>query len=161
MLLVGKKFIEEKHRLYKEQNGVCCICGNELNPDVTSNHLDHDHSLEGPNAGKVRGLLCCLCNGLDGQLLHKFNSSGLVAKGADLNTWVTNWLSYQFRDLSNANIHPVYVNDKAKAFKYLNKPEMIAELESINAVIPAKATKAQLCSLYKKALRNYLKGTVK
>ncbi|MGP2512407.1 endonuclease domain-containing protein, partial [Klebsiella pneumoniae] len=61
MLLTGKLYKEEKQKFYDAQNGKCLICQRELNPDVQANHLDHDHELNGPKAGKVRGLLCNLC----------------------------------------------------------------------------------------------------
>lgn len=45
------------NRIYKEQNGNCCICGiseSELDKKL---FIDHDHE-----SGEVRGLLCHKCN---------------------------------------------------------------------------------------------------
>lgn len=157
MLLVGKQFIEEKHRLFEEQKGVCPLCGRALNPDVLSNHLDHDHSLEGPNAGRVRSLLCIFCNATEGQLKHKFDSSGLVSRGVDYVAWLKELIAYYEKDYSTSAIHPVYVNDMSKAFARMNKPEMIDELSRVGVTEPGK-TKATMIASYKKALRNFLKG---
>ena len=41
----------------------------KFRPDVQANHLDHDHELNGPKAGKVRGLLCNLYNAQNGKCL--------------------------------------------------------------------------------------------
>lgn len=158
MLLVGKKFDEEKVKLYNLQRGICPLCGHELNEDIKSNHLDHDHALTGNNAGRVRGLLCVYCNALEGQIKHKFDSSGLRSKGVDIVDWLEQLTQYYSNDYSENSLHPVYVNDMAKAFNRLNKPEMIDELNRVNCEFPEKATKEKLSSLYKKALRKFLKG---
>lgn len=83
MLLTSKLYKEEKQRLFDAQHGICPICKRELDSDVQSNHLDHDHELNGPKAGKVRGLLCNLCNAAEGQMKHKFNRSGLKGQNID------------------------------------------------------------------------------
>lgn len=41
--------------LISEQNNCCAIC--EISFDIVKPHIDHDHS-----TGKVRGILCRLCN---------------------------------------------------------------------------------------------------
>ena len=44
--------------MFKEQNGVCAICGSPEVSDRNSNLcVDHDHE-----TGKIRGLLCNKCN---------------------------------------------------------------------------------------------------
>lgn len=43
------------HDLYEDQDHCCGICGKE--EDFETFHIDHDH-----HTGKVRGLLCPLCN---------------------------------------------------------------------------------------------------
>lgn len=49
---------EEYLELLKEQDFKCGICGTQEPGGRHSNwHIDHDHS-----SGKVRGLLCWLCN---------------------------------------------------------------------------------------------------
>lgn len=57
-----KKFgitLEESDRILAMQGGVCAICHIPFSdPRGYSPHVDHDHS-----TGKVRGLLCVLCNG--------------------------------------------------------------------------------------------------
>lgn len=55
--------LDDYNKLHEQQGGVCAICGN---PETVKHfvsgrshplHLDHDHT-----TGKVRGLLCTLCN---------------------------------------------------------------------------------------------------
>jgi Recombination endonuclease VII len=46
---------EARHRLLKEQNGLCAICGNKESERRLA--LDHCH-----DTGKIRGLLCGTCN---------------------------------------------------------------------------------------------------
>jgi len=59
-----KKFgitIEDYERMFKEQNGVCAICGNPetvvTNGEPWRLSVDHNHE-----TGEVRGLLCTNCN---------------------------------------------------------------------------------------------------
>lgn len=48
--------VEQYEEMYKKQNGLCAVCGNEeVQRQVLS--VDHDH-----NTNKVRGLLCHKCN---------------------------------------------------------------------------------------------------
>lgn len=157
MLLIGKQFKAEKERLYHLQEGRCLLCERELNEDIFSNHLDHDHELVGEEAGRVRGLLCPLCNALEGQIKHKFGRSGLLSKDVDISEWLLNLSKYYQADTTQNNIHPQYVNDKAKWFTRLDKPDMLAELSRIGITPEEKATKAQLSTLYKKELKKYLR----
>lgn len=61
---LAKKYRYKKYgiteEIYKkiksEQNGVCCVCG-EKNTYSRNLVIDHDHE-----TGKIRGLLCTLCN---------------------------------------------------------------------------------------------------
>lgn len=158
MIIIGKRaMIEEKEKLYWKQNCKCSLCGLDLDQNIQKNHLDHDHSLKGQNAGKVRGLLCVYCNVLEGEVLHKFSSSGLKSKGIDHIEWLKSLIDYYEQDLSENNIHPKYVPDKIKKFKSLNKPEMLIELESIGSIVPEKSTKADLIELYRKDFRKFIK----
>lgn len=62
-LSMQKKYgvgLEEKERMYLEQDSRCAICGNDL-PGILQAHLDHNHE-----NGAVRGLLCRACNHLIG-----------------------------------------------------------------------------------------------
>jgi hypothetical protein len=53
--------VEDFDALLAKQNGRCAICGTDDPPRYKSNrggwHVDHDHS-----TGRVRGVLCPLCN---------------------------------------------------------------------------------------------------
>lgn len=157
-VIIGKKeMVAEKERLYWKQNCKCPLCGLDLNSNIQSNHIDHDHNLDGHNAGKVRGLLCILCNPTEGEIMHKLKSSGLIAKDVDPIKWLKSLIQYYESDLSENNIHPNYIVDKIKKFKLFNKPEMIEQLEEIGTSIPEKATKADLIELYRKDFRKYMK----
>ncbi len=48
--------------IYKEQEGLCAICGQSGKPFSSFLHVDHCHK-----TGKVRGLLCNACNFIVGQ----------------------------------------------------------------------------------------------
>lgn len=156
-LLIGKQLNEEKNRLYILQNGICPLCGRELNDDVFSNHLDHDHSLFGENAGKCRSLLCGFCNVLEGQLKHKFNSSGLKSRGVDMNDWIKSLAKYYDTDITQNPIHPKFVGDLTKHFSKLTIPEMDELASKYGVEFPEKAIKAKKVGIFKKALRKFLK----
>lgn len=51
---------EQYQKLMQQQGGVCAICG-ESNQRLQALAVDHDHK-----SGKVRGLLCFLCNSVLG-----------------------------------------------------------------------------------------------
>jgi len=65
--------VEQYQELLKKQNGVCAICGAEKNKNNTSLCVDHDHK-----TGKIRGLLCHLCN----TAIGKFNDDILMLEKA-------------------------------------------------------------------------------
>lgn len=156
MLLTGKLYKDEKQRLFDLQNGVCPICSRALADDVQSNHLDHNHDLSGSQAGKVRGLLCPLCNACEGQMKHKFNRSGLKGQSVDYLEWLEQLLVYLRKDNSEASIHPNFVTDKAKEFGRLGKDDMIAEMIK-HGFTSADETKTKLVASFKKQLRKSLK----
>ncbi|ARB05858.1 hypothetical protein fHeYen901_85 [Yersinia phage fHe-Yen9-01] len=156
MLLTARTYKEEKEKYYNAQNGICPTCKLELDKDVQSNHLDHDHELIGPKAGKIRGLLCPWCNTAEGQIRHKFNRSGLKSRDVDYLEWLKNMLSYLEIDYSNANIHPNYITDKAKEFGRLGKDDMILEMKKYGFVY-GDETKTKLQASFKKQLRKSLK----
>ena len=54
---------EEFTALWENQNGKCLTCGVELTLTKAGYTIDHDHT-----TGKVRGLLCRMCNRVIGML---------------------------------------------------------------------------------------------
>lgn len=160
MLLSGKLYEQEKIRLFKKQEGICPLCGNNLDECISSNHLDHDHTLEGSNAGKVRSLLCQYCNSLEGQIKHKFNSSGLKSRNVEISDWLENLVKYYREDISNNNTHPQFVNDMTKKFSKLDINSMNEMANEYGIVFPPKTTKAKRVPIFKKGLRKYLKENV-
>ena len=159
MILTGKLYKEEKQKFYDAQQGMCPICGRPLAADVQANHLDHDHELSGPKAGKVRGLLCNLCNAAEGQMKHKFSRSGLKGQDVDYLEWLENLLVYLRQDYSNNNIHPNLVGDKSKAFAHLGKDEMIKEMLNSGFEYNENDTKVNMVKSFKKQLRKSLNAT--
>lgn len=158
ILLIGKLYSAEKERLYTEQNGLCPICGRELNDVIHSNHLDHDHVLQGPNAGKVRALLCSYCNSLEGQIKHKFDTSGLKSRDIEIADWLESLAKYYRKDISKHNIHPQFVNDLSKLFSRLDVQGMDDIAAEYNVEFPPKTTKAKRVPIFKKGLKAFLKA---
>ena len=52
--------------MLEEQQGVCAICGGEPDTRWRMLAVDHDHA-----TGKVRGLLCMVCNTMIGRLENR------------------------------------------------------------------------------------------
>lgn len=151
-LLSGKLYDEEKRRLYELQAGICPICGRQL-PAWNECHLDHDHALDGPTAGRVRGLLCNLCNGTEGRMKHFYERSGLVSRDVEYLSWLRSLLTYLERDHSGANIHPKYLTDLKARFKRKNRDEMMEELVYYSIPFSDNMTKAELCKAFNKGIK--------
>ena len=156
MLLTAKTAKVEKERLYKVQNGICPLCGQPLDPEINKNHLDHDHALDGANAGKVRALLCLLCNPCEGNVLHKFNRSGLKDK-INYILWFKNLIRYWEQDYSLNNIHPKYMADKAKQFGRLSKTEMQKLMQDYGYEYKPSDGKKELINQFKKLHKKEIK----
>ncbi|AHY25041.1 endonuclease VII [Pectobacterium bacteriophage PM2] len=157
MLLSGKLYKEQKQKFYDAQHGKCPLCKRELSSDVQSNHLDHDHELNGNKAGRVRGLLCNLCNAAEGQMKHKFNRSGLKGQDIDYLEWLESLLVYLKDDYTKNDIHPSYVIDKAKEFARGNKDDMITMFKQFGFTYIESDTKPKMVASFKKQLRKSLK----
>lgn len=155
MILTQKTAKLEKERLYHKQNGICLICELPLDTDIQKNHLDHDHALDGENAGRVRGLLCNLCNPAEGNVLHKFNRSGLKTKINHLQ-WFKNLVKYWEQDITDNVIHPKFIPDKAKQFSRLTKTEMQQVMREHNYEYNDKDDRKILLSKFKKQFRKDL-----
>lgn len=156
--LNGNTLKDTKIRMFHEQYGKCKLCGRELDNNILKNHLDHDHALEGSGAGRVRSLLCCLCNAAEGKIKHKFTSSGLAGRGVDYIEWLESLVVYLKTDYSGNDFHPNYITDKIKQFKRLNLPEMKEQMISLNYKFDEKDTKAELIKKYSKQFRKEQKN---
>lgn len=157
MLLTPKTYDQAKEKLYHEQNGICPICKRELDKEINKNHLDHDHELDGNQAGRVRGLLCNLCNGSEGRTRHEFMRSGLAGRGIDYIDYLESLLAYLKRDSSTNDIHPKLVPDLKARFKRQDKPAMIAEMQRYGFAYNDDMTKAELCKAFNKELPKFMK----
>lgn len=152
MQLTSKTLKEEKHKRFHEQGGICPLCKNPLVSDIQKNHLDHDHALTGPNAGKVRGLLCHYCNTTEGVVKHKFERSGLRDR-VDYIQWLESLLTYIKDDYSESCYHPQYINDSAKKFSRLSLEDMRVELTKEGFTFELSDKKADLVKKYKTQFR--------
>lgn len=157
MLLNKKSYDELKVKLYNDQNGICPICGRPLDMNIAKNHLDHDHALEGSNAGRVRGLLCNLCNVYEGRTLHQFKRSGLANQGVDYLCALRALVRYLEADNSESDLHPQYPADLKKRFKRMSRPEMIEELNRLGFAYDLNGTKEALIKSYSKQITKSLK----
>lgn len=157
MLLTPKTYDAAKEKLYHAQNGICPICKRELDKEINKNHLDHDHELDGPQAGRVRGLLCNLCNGSEGRTRHEFMRSGLASRDIDYIEYLEALLAYLKQDSSNNDIHPKLVPDLKKRFARQDKPTMIAELQANGFAYNDGMTKAELCKVFNKEMPKKMK----
>ncbi|MGL5580951.1 MAG: endonuclease domain-containing protein, partial [Cetobacterium sp.] len=144
---------EVKQNMFTSQDGKCILCGRELDKDVMKNHLDHDHALTGPNAGRVRGLLCCLCNGTEGIVKHKFNRSGLAGRGVDYIMWLENLVTYLKKDYGANDYHPQYIPDTIKQFGRQSLGDMRIEMESRGYSFEPSDTKSELVKKFGKQFR--------
>ncbi len=60
-----KPFSDEfKQQLYNRQNGLCAVCGEPLDKDLSKNHVDHiiPWTLVGDELPDNYQYLCCYCN---------------------------------------------------------------------------------------------------
>lgn len=155
--ITKKDYPSVKQALFDKQKGLCALCGLPLDPELEKNHLDHDHALNGPNAGRVRGLLCNLCNGTEGIVKHKFNRSGLVARNVDYIQWLKNLVTYLEQDYSENRMHDKFIPDKVKWFTRLTKPDMITEMVVNGFVYSDSDDRKTLAKNYRKQLMKVTK----
>ncbi|EQB1521459.1 hypothetical protein APR64_09090 [Enterobacter hormaechei] len=137
-----------KQELFKKQKGVCPLSQLKIE-DVNKAHLDHDHILEGPNAGRCRGLLIAQANVLEGRIKHQFKRSGLDGK-VDYLTFLKNLVLYLEKDYSMNPTHPQLITDLKKQFKRKSLTEMKQTLRGYNT---EKKQKKELEILYNKHIK--------
>lgn len=151
--LTAKSAKDLKTKLFTLQHGRCTLCGLMLHEDMSKNHLDHDHSLDGKNAGKVRGLLHGACNRADGRLKNKFIMSGVASMGVDYSTFLRNLADYVEADYSQNDFHPQYIPDMVKKFKKNTLSEMKSIMESCGYEFNDTDTKEELVKKYNSSFR--------
>lgn len=132
-----------KQELFKKQNGVCPLSQLKIE-DINKAHLDHDHTLTGPNIGRCRSLLTPQANILEGRIKHQFKRSGLDGK-IDYIVFLKNLVCYLEKDYSNNPTHPQLIPDLKKNFKRKSLSEMKLILKGYDTT---KKTKQQLEKLY-------------
>ena len=158
MILTTKSAKELKERLYREQKGICPLCNRELDTAIEKNHLDHDHQLDGEQAGRVRGLLCLYCNPLEGKLLNEFKRSGLNSRGVNYVRYLRQLADYLEQDNSKNDIHPRLPSDMKARFKRLDKQAMISELNEKGIKYPTPSSKTELIAIYSKAIKQHFQA---
>ncbi|HBT3063103.1 TPA: endonuclease VII [Klebsiella aerogenes] len=117
-----KEIPNYKNQLFNSQGGLCALTGLALK-DSNSSHLDHDHILTGPEAGRIRGLLCPQANVLEGRIKHQFKRSGLDGK-IDYIDFLKRLVRYLEKDYTNNPTHPQLIPDLKNKFKRMNLSEM-------------------------------------
>lgn len=137
-----------KQFLFKKQNKVCALTGITLS-EVNKSHLDHDHTLDGPNIGRCRGLLLAQANVLEGRIKHQFKRSGLDGK-IDYLVFLRNLVRYLETDYSKNPIHPQLQTDLKKKFKRLSLKEQKLILQDYDT---KNKTKKELESIYSKHIK--------
>ncbi|HIA8275104.1 TPA: endonuclease domain-containing protein [Escherichia coli] len=144
-----KEINNYKKTLFDKQNKRCALTGIEIT-DVNKAHLDHDHALDGSQAGRCRGLLLAQANVLEGGLKHQFMYSGL-AKHIEYIDFLKRLVTYLEKDNSKNPIHPQLVTDLSKRFSKMTLKQMKETLlaEDINPV----GDKKSLINLYKQNLK--------
>lgn len=153
MLLNPKTSDDLKQQLFSSQNGLCKICKNPFDGPYNKQHLDHDHALEGQNAGKVRGLLCVRCNMLEGMIKHKFIRSGLRGRDIDYIEWMKSLIEYVDSDYSGNPVHPQYLRDMVINFSRKNLPEMRQVMLEYGFEYTMKDTKPELVKKFRKQFK--------
>ena len=158
MLLTSASLKIEKQVLFKSQNGICPLCKQKLDSDIQKNHLDHDHALDGEQAGAIRGLLCIRCNPTEGMIKHQFDRSGLAGRGVDYILWLETLLAYLKADYRANNKHPNLIPDKVKKFKNLTKTQMTEVMDLHEFYYTEALTRDMLVVSYRKQLREEIKS---
>lgn len=138
-----------KESLFKEQNGLCALTGLEID-NINKAHLDHDHELDGPSAGRCRGLLLGNANVLEGRLRHQFNRSGLAGKIEYLD-FLKRLISYLETDYTDRPRHPQLVPDLKKRFSRYNLSDMRLKLSEVH--LDTQGTKKELQKRYNEYLK--------
>ncbi|WP_205955063.1 endonuclease domain-containing protein [Pantoea stewartii] len=152
MILNAKQLIEHKQNLFVTQNGVCALTGIQLN-NFSSSHLDHDHILDGQEAGRCRGLLLPNANVLEGRIKHQFIKSGLKDK-IDYLDFLKRLVVYLETDYTNNPIHPKLIPDLVKRFSRLSLQQMKQQLTELS--LDSDGSKKELVKKYRTYLRqNY------
>ncbi|EMA4428626.1 TPA: endonuclease domain-containing protein [Enterobacter hormaechei] len=138
-----------KESLFKEQQGLCALTGLPID-EISKAHLDHDHRLDGPSAGRCRGLLLGNANVLEGRLKHQFNRSGLAGQ-IDYIDFLKRLVSYLERDNTDRPRHPQMIPDLKKRFSRYNLSDMRQNLSEVH--LETQGTKKELQQRYAKYLK--------
>ncbi|EFH5737117.1 endonuclease VII [Escherichia coli] len=144
-----KEINNYKQVLFEKQNKKCALTGIELT-DVNKSHLDHDHVLDGSQAGRCRGLLLAQANVLEGRLKHQFQYSGL-AKHIEYIDFLKRLVLYLEKDNSNNPVHPQLITDLSKRFSKMTIKQMKETLRSEN--IESIGDKKSMVEQYKKHIK--------
>ncbi len=125
-LTAAEKVKVIRDRMYKEQEGVCAICGLHMTPSQAV--LDHSHS-----TGRVRAVLHRCCNSGEGKmvsLLRRFFNHVDIEEISEIDT-LMNDLHYHWfqKDYSNMPYHPSHKFPEHRAIARLRKEVKGAKLQ--------------------------------
>lgn len=95
--------------IYDKQSGVCPLCGEAM--PFASTCLDHDHT-----TGRVRGVLCRNCNGMEGKLKSIVNRARRGKPPAHyLGRVIQYWIKHE--EDQWGLLHPLHKTDDEKRLR--------------------------------------------
>jgi len=103
--------------LDKRQNWACAFCPNPLT--VLTGRLDHDHS-----TGRVRGVLCNNCNGIEGKIKNLVNRG---RKGMAPQDYLGKVILYWIQHSTDQTglLHPTHLDAEEKRIKRNTKARKV------------------------------------
>jgi len=116
--LKQKDLPEYRVQRAEQQGGMCPLCGRGWQDAV----LDHCHT-----TGKVRNVLCRLCNSLEGKIENWIKRYG---RGVQRELFLFNLIKYWEEDYSKNLIHPKHRTEEEKEIAKLSKRLKAAKKES-------------------------------
>lgn len=113
---------EERERILIEQDYICPLCNEIIEPCDAA--LDHDHE-----NGLIRGVLHKVCNSGEGQMRGKFRRSG-IAKYSSFEEYLLNLSLYLTKE-QHMMLHPSHA-PKPRKLQKRSYQELLKALEQYN-----------------------------
>lgn len=144
MQLRSKDLSGFRAKLLNEQNGICPLCGNEVQKPA----LNHAH-LNEPHEHHVRSVLCSMCNTTAGTVWKTLIRSGTVNRlGQDgAIRYLVNLGKYYQQDYSQNPYHPNRPKDEEKRLNRSTKQDILKEHPSLQSSLYEGCTKADLIKI--------------
>ncbi len=120
--LKPKNIREERERILKEQDYICPLCEQEIDPGDAA--LDHCHE-----TGVIRGVLHKVCNSGEGSMRSKFRRSG-ISKYTTFEEYLLKLSEYLTKD-HHPMIHPSHL-PKPRKLQKRSYQELLKAVEKYN-----------------------------